>query len=141
MTSQTTALARLQRLHSEIAGARPGSSDGCLVLLVSGLMGLLAFAVTAGVLVGLQVKEDRWIPAAVLVFVGVWAGLAVLLQRYTNRSANRKQAALREQLRVAISETASALPEWVASVGGPEALADDQRFRALLLASGSAPVA
>jgi len=131
--TEQTALVRLQRLHGEIADARTGKGSGCLILLISGLLGFFALLLTAVSLQGFGLGQDWWVPIALLVFASVWIGFAILLQRSETRKADRKKAELRQQLLDAIQEVASASPDWVASLGGPDALSDAARFSDLLL--------
>lgn len=132
-------LVRLQRFHGEIAGTQPGRIAGCGMLLISGLLGLIVFLLTAGVLQAYNVGEGTWVPVALLAFVSVWAFVALLLQRDARRKASAKQEGLRQQLADAVKEIASASPEWVASVGGPGALVDGRRFGDLLVAFRGVP--
>ena len=140
-TSCNAALVRLQRLHGDIASARPGTAAGCATIFVSGLLALLALILAVAGLQGLHVSDTWSGPVALLIFFAVWIGLAILLQRNAARRAGPKEVALRQQLADAVQETASAMPTWVASVGGPEVLSDARRFKDLLLASRSTPSA
>jgi hypothetical protein len=137
--NEKIALVQLQRLHNEIASARPGIGTRCLNLFVSGLSGFLALLLTAVGLQSLHVGQDWSVPTGLLVFASAWVGLAVLLQRDAIRKANRKEVTLRQQVTASIQEVASVSSEWVASVGGPDALSDGQRFRELLIALRSMP--
>lgn len=138
-TSWNAALVRLQRLHGDIASARPGTAAGCATIFVSGLLGLLALILAVAGLQSLHVSDNWSVPAALAISFAVWIGLALLLRRDAARKAGHKEVALRQQLADAVQETASAMPTRVASVGGPEALSDDKRFKDLLLASRSTP--